>query len=544
VELQLNAGPAITHVIPSDRDAAMWLCSVLTVSLPQTDANRRPGAGRAPRTEWGFYRYMDRVFPTGLLSYVVQQAQKDRVTVSLNWEPGAVRLPIVHDPADVAWPKQYEIRNYQFDLVREALGAGRGIMWAATGSGKTGMMGMILRCLGTPRALVVVGSVSLVKQTRTELSAWLDAEVGEVSRNKRVTTPNVVVALVHSLAARAGEEWAQELLASSRVIMLDECHHCARGGKRGKDGRIAGGRWYVLAQSCTAGNRYGVSATPLKIGDPVQNCRLIGATGPVFETSISSTDLIQAGYSARPHIFFLKHHASRLPQRLKWGDELEKVPKGKKVARADRRVVTKGAYTLGIVESYARNERAAGAATDLYDMGLKVLLIVERLEHGKALHGMLTAWGVTCRFIHGGLDQDGQEARLAWLREPGARVMVSTRVLGEGTDVPDLGAVVVARGGKAFVALFQNIGRATRPKGTDDPGSCVVVFMDDDHHHYFKKHVDLLRMYLASEPGYYVAEEGQTLAQYARSVLGITATPGGPVTDQFPVGKPNHGAGE
>jgi len=532
--LGLIIGPTTVNVAPSGRDASMWLSRTLTVALPKIDVRNQYRRGRKPLTEWGFYRYLDRQFPTGLLSFVVQAAAKDGVRLGITWEPGAAILPTMHDPADV-WPAAFPARDYQLEIVREATRVGRGVMRASTGSGKTGMLAMILKCLGTPPSLVLVNAKTLVAQVRDEIARWIEAPVGEIAQGRRVLSPPVVVGLIHQVAAHAGEDWMKTFLAERRAIILDECHHVARSGRKNKQGRVASGMWYEVAMLCPAPNRYGVSATPLKVGDPVQNCRLIGATGPVFQNTVSSTELIQAGYGARPHIYFLKHNARRVPARSKYGDQLEPVPPGKKVRRVDRKVIRKGAYTLGIVESYERNVAVARAAADLYNLGLKVLLIVERREHGETLRGMLRSWKIACAYIHGGQDQLRQEERLRWLREPGPRVMVSTRVLGEGTDVPDLNAVVVARGGKAFVQLFQNIGRATRPKGdVENPGECIIVFLDDHHHKYFRKHVTLLRTYLASEPGFRVAEEGQTLDEYARAVLGIKDEGSSPVIpDQY-----------
>lgn len=824
--LKLNAGVSWTVAVTPSRPALKWLSKTLAVPLPKKDRifNRW-----APES-WPFFDTRLYRFPTGLLSFVCEQAATDGIQLELTWLSNASILPVRIRPEDVSWPTGLQPRDYQIKLVKEALASGRGILKSATASGKTAMMAMILKCLGTPKSLIVVGSVSLVRQTRDEVARWLGESVGEITSSRRVVKPDVVVALVNSLALRAHEDWAKEFLAERRVLMMDECldpatlitvprgfkplgdlrvgdlvvtpssglarvknvwssereavkyttasgrsliassqhkilgvrggklfptveaigaveslcslkfkwtaastigtrdylyglylgdghihgtvtsphlrfmysatngpilkdlifaaypdhimsincrgdysfrfdadftrefvkeysctigakagtahillsilrdsvrsvavlqglfdsdgwnngagstgidltskrltdqialvltrlgmrvrrlirckanprhadiyrvylngadrwnfinsvgfrvpskqrwlrlgmksyrgvvandlivskdalgvrrlvdieldneerlfiangfishncHHTARDSKRDKHGKIKGGQWYGLAMASGASNRYGLSATPLKLGDPVQNWRLVGATGPVFPSGISSTALIDSGYAARPYVYFLKHKARKLPARMPYQDVVRE----------------------GITENIPRNEATVGAAVDLYDQGLKVLVVVRHIAHGKLLHEMLRAQQVPCAFINGKLNQFKQEELLEWLKEPGARIMVSTSVLGEGTNVPDLDALVYAKGGKAYVSLFQNIGRPIRPKGgPDDAGSCIVIILDDHHHKHLKKHVEFLRVYLATEEGYRVAVEGQTIKEFVSSIL-------------------------
>jgi len=630
--LRLRVTANWTHVLEAGDEEIVWLARTLEVQLPPNEFWSFAG----PQSE-RFYLWEHRAFPTGLLSLVVARAKEADVDLHMDWAPGAHILPATHDPARVRWPKRFKVRAYQATLVREAMAKGRGVIRAATSAGKTGMMAMLLRCLGDkPRGLVLVGSRALVRQTRDELSAWLREDVGEVAAGRRIVGPRVIVALVPSLAARVDKGWARHLLDNAQVLLLDECLHpdtlvaCPEGerrigdlragdlvlspyrvgvpvkrvwrawkhaveyvtaggrriaasprhltlgwdrggtlavrpiaelqslaipaggpgapyrpdcivsrtaygdgpmelvdieldsrdrlfvangvvvhnchhlrivGKRGfssRKQRIKSGQWYELAMACKAPNRYGMSATPLKLGDPVQNWRLVGATGPLFGSGISSTELIQHGYAARPYILFVSHNAPRL----------------------SRRVDYKTAVRMGIVECYERNEMIASATQDLFELGLKVLVLVEQVDHGKILHDTLRARGVACAFISGRMDQVLQEQRLDWLREPGPRVMVSTRVLGEGANVPDLGAVVYARGGKSYVQLFQGIGRGVRPKGAPgNAGVCIVIIPDDHHQRHLVRHVQQLRTYLASEPGYRVGVPGQSVRDFASAVL-------------------------
>jgi superfamily II DNA or RNA helicase len=359
-----------------------------------------------------------------------------------------------------------------------------------------------------PPSLVLVGSRSLVKQTVDELSEWLGAPVGEVSSARIDLVPPVVVGLVQSLAAKSDEPWFKVLLNSRQVLMVDEVHHINNADRirkspsdglfdNGPDKKIASCMWYEIAMACPAPNRYGLSATPLKVSDPCQNWRLIGSTGPVMQSSISSSSLIQKGFAARPYTIFVPFKSPRIPKK---GNLFQDV------------------VTQGIVNCYERNVVVSSAAKSLYDLGLKVLVLVERLDHVKILESMIGSMNLPCRSIDGTMNQEKQEEVLAWVKEPGERVLVSTRILGEGTNCPDIGAVVYAPGGKAFVRLYQSIGRCIRPK-VGRPNVCIVVVPDDRHNVWLADHVEQLRLHLAAEEGYRVAEPGQSVEEFAKAVL-------------------------
>jgi superfamily II DNA or RNA helicase len=65
-------------------------------------------------------------------------------------------------------------------------------------------------------------------------------------------------------------------------------------------------------------------------------------------------------------------------------------------------------------------------------------------------------------------------------------VVVSTAILDEGVDVPNINAVVYARGGKSIRKLLQGIGRGLRKK--DDGSSLKFYDFIDNTSGYLLKH--------------------------------------------------------
>jgi superfamily II DNA or RNA helicase len=505
--ISLLVNSQYTEIATDTEEELLWLYRTLSVDIPETN----PGYGSARYKSAQFSFLRDNKFPTGLLSYLLDQSQKDQLPVNLTWGASASVLSPSVDVRSYRFPPPFVPRENQLLLVEEALSAGRGVICAATAAGKTGMMAQIIRGLGVPPSLVMVGSRSLVEQTKDEISAWLGEAVGEFSSNRLILEPPVVVGLVQSMAARSQEPWFQEFLNTRKVLLADECHHVAKAATFRRNGKaitkISQGVWFEIAMACPAPNRYGVSATPLKMDDPVQNFRLVGATGPMFKNRVTSTDLIAAGFAARPYVFFGKFNTKRLSAKY-----VKSMATGYGPSAAYQ-----AAVRLGIVECKERNELVADAAETLLANGLKVLVMVEQVDHGTEVEKLLRLRGLPVAYINGTQPQQKQEELLAWLREPSPRIMVSTRVLGEGVNVPNIGAVVFACAGKAFIKLIQTIGRAIRIAPGKD--RCVIFIPEDQHNTYLEKHCAKMRLYLASEPGYRIASPGQKLSDFVKAVI-------------------------
>ena len=484
--MNLLAGPAWTLLVNPTVDEVEWLGKALTVE--EVD----PGA-YIKYKKHVFLRRDSYKFPTGLLSHVVAMASSQNAQVNIEWIHEAYNLPRVN-PLPEAFGNGLTPRPYQVAITDAAVKAGRGIVKAATASGKTGIMAMILHALGIPKSLVLVPSRSLVRQTREELEEWLGVEIGELSAKRRILGPSVLVALVPSMAARLQEPWCMEILRTRRALLLDECHHVRIGGIGTTS---SGGQWFRIAQMCMAAVRFGFSATPLKPGDVLQNWRLTGATGPLLGEGISASALVEGGFAARPYIFYLKYSKPRILYRMKYVE----------------------ARDAGITRCGSRNGAILNAVKVCVAQGLKTLVLVEHVEHGKILHEALELeTGMETRFLSGALDQDQQEAGLAWFKAPGPKVAVATRILGEGTNIKDVDAVVLACGGKSYVRIMQAMGRGMRKSGK---AAMLFIDLDDrESHRYLRKHCEERRAHFSREASYRVAVEGQDLGEFIRVVFG------------------------
>jgi len=129
-----------------------------------------------------------------------------------------------------------------------------------------------------------------------------------------------------------------------------------------------------------------------------------------------------------------------------------------------------------------RNTIIAGVVNDLVmDDDLQVYIHVERINHGQILSLM-----IDCPFISGKDSTYKRQRVLKAFKQGRLRAMVST-LLGEGVDIPEMDAIVLAHGLKTSIGTIQKIGRALRVRKDKDE-AIIVDFIDKGP--YIAKHFE------------------------------------------------------
>jgi superfamily II DNA or RNA helicase len=158
------------------------------------------------------------------------------------------------------------------------------------------------------------------------------------------------------------------------------------------------------------------------------------------------------------------------------------------------------AYQLGIQECEDRNRQIVEHARKAIEHGLPVMILVQRTAHGKLLKELLDPHGKTV-FIRGENDQNERKHALDRLKDGRVKVLIGTTILDVGVDVPAVGMVILAGGGKAEVALRQRIGRGLRAKKAG-PNICFVVDFDDGLNLHLREHARQRRSIVEATSGF------------------------------------------
>jgi superfamily II DNA or RNA helicase len=334
-----------------------------------------------------------------------------------------------------------DLRPYQQQAVEAAVEAGRGVVVAPTGAGKT-VIGCGIIAAHDTRALILVHSRDLAEQWVDRVRQFLGVEAGLVGYGKRRKgeagdEARVVVASLQTLARRSWHElhaWG----APFGVVIQDEAHHAPA---RTFCGVLAGLR---------GRHRYGLTATPEREDGLTP---WMGASlGPTV-AQVDHRVLESAGRVLRPEI--RSWYAPEVDL-----DDMEAHERARALA-----------------EDATRNGGIATEARLLVGRGHVVLALVQLVDHAHDLAELLVEAGLDAVALVGDVKPRDRAAILDRMRAGRVDVVVATSLADEGLDVPRVSAVMLTAPTRNVGRTLQRIGRALRPH--DDAPDPVVVDVVD-----------------------------------------------------------------
>ena len=267
---------------------------------------------------------------------------------------------------------------------------------------------------------------------------------------------------------QAAREETLEFLKCIGFLCLEEAHE------------VSGNGFFELCNSMpNAHYRLALTATPFMKDSEEANMRLMAVTGTIG-IKVSEKDLIDRGILAKP--FF-------------------KIVPSKKPENVIRGTAWQAAYERGIMNNVGRNMQIVAEIAEARRYGLTAIILVQRTKHGEVLNKLLETVGVKVEFIQGENDQTARQAALNRLGRSEIDVLIGTSILDVGVDVPSVGMVILAGGGKAEVAQRQRIGRGLRAKKLG-PNVCYIVDFDDLWNNHTAGHSRERRRIIESTPGF------------------------------------------
>jgi superfamily II DNA or RNA helicase len=416
------------------------------------------------------YRRQSGTLPGGLTARTGARLQELGVDVDIE---DRSQPPLVEPQLVGGQLTNIDLRPYQEDACNRAEAAKRGVFDAATGTGKTEIMAEMIRRLAC-RSLIIVASRDLAWQTIRRFQGT-DREAARLAFPNAdpehlygivgddVESPGLITAALYQTLVRrlmpvclrcgaAGEldqrtcdvkkglrrcsgeldftesEVTREWLATFDALHLDECH------------RSTAKTWWPVVNCIPAYWRFGYSATPTK-SDPITELKLTGATGEIFY-SFKAKEAIEEGWLTEPFVVTV---APKFP--LLDDEEMRYID----------------VYRDGIADHVKRNRLIAEIAQGTSEgWGVPTLILVAWSEQGRNIKRALREIDVRAEFISG---TDSTEKRLAVmeaLQDGRITCAISTTIFDEGVNVPEIGALILAGGGKARHKVIQRIGRGLR----------------------------------------------------------------------------------
>ena len=380
-------------------------------------------------------------FPTGLLPKVVNFLQELDVKLEITDErTNNYTIPEIHSPYEIGEGKM--LRDYQVETINiiansNVLGIPfyRGVVNIATNGGKTviaeGLINELYSQLKKNKGvlLFVTHSKEIANQTQKSIENDLGIRTGFIGDGKWEVKP-VTIAITTTMYSRLkrGKDEFQELKERVVAVIVDESHHGTSVSHQ-----------EVLNNFVKCSIRIGLTGTVDK-SNPVNEMKLYSVTGPILK-KISNDYLIDKGVSAKPICLMFQVSQPDL-------DNLE----------------YQDSYTYGIVENEFRHDVIYDICDKETQSGNKVLILVERLEHGQNLEEVLKPLQKEVYFTNGQLSSVDRENYLEMLKTGKLDILIASNILDEGVDVSGINAVIYARGMKSMRKLLQGIGRGLRLK--------------------------------------------------------------------------------
>lgn len=479
--LQIAANAVHARILGASRETEIDILNMLSFEVEQAPGSRGRGNGWDGRSS--LFDMSKKCFPAGFVHMVGRVLEQRGHRVQYIVKPLPKPLgpePGTFDPMGWGFTERYE---YQPESIRRLLKYGRGIVRVATGGGKSRIAQLAYNAIQRP-TLFLTTRVALMDQMKDGFENDSGVKCGIIGDGIFEPRRGMNVAMVQTLAARLRDpnpddspekQEKQRQIQRRTLAFLSYVEFVI-----GEEAHEVGGNYLLIMNLCkNALYRMALTATPFMRADEEANMTLQGAFGSLI-IEITEAELIAKGILAKPYF-------KTLP-----------TPEVELLRRSTR---WPSCYDMGIVNSKPRNEMILKEALRAKEYKLPTMVLIQRQNHGRELLAMFTKAGLNAVFLFGETDQTARKYALNSLRTGGIDVIIGSTIMDVGVDVPALGLVIIAGGGKAEIQYRQRIGRGLREKKTG-PNICFFVDFDDRVNSTLLKHAITRQAILKATPGF------------------------------------------
>jgi superfamily II DNA or RNA helicase len=343
------------------------------------------------------------------------------------------------------------LRYYQEEILAQLEKHPRGIIEAATGSGKTLIIKHLIAMKGL-RTLVVVPSSNILDIFDEQLTELFGTDnVGIITGGRKETFKPITVATYQSLP-KIPPEWFKNI----EMLITDEFHHSSAD------------TLYELNtnQFKDIYFRYGFTATNYRNDSSDMSLKAI-MSDVIYDYPFDKA--IAEGYLA-PINFVIYKYNNPYKQKT-WRDE--------------------NSYALVKNEEY--NFKIKGIAEKLDANDISTLIFVNEIEHGETLQELIP----NSMFITGKWSKKTNKDILERFNKKEFNVLIGTSVIGEGVDTVPAQVGIIASGFKADSEVVQKIGRLLR-KHEAKKSSVLIDFTNSGTkylNNHFEERLEIYKRY-------------------------------------------------
>jgi len=321
----------------------------------------------------------------------------------------------------------------QEEAINTMLSTNRGVIHYPTGSGKTVIFIGFLSLFPTVNSLIIVNTQDLLFQTFDVANEVFPGEVGVIG-NGKVEPNKITIATIQTLKDLNLEEFGKQI----GIVIVDEAHHTSSFSKPFVRYTKDEGSYAKVLSQILAPIRFGFTGSLPYI--PEAKMALEGYIGPVI----------------------IAKKAIDIDRLAKIKVRLKKLPITNSIT--DVKMKYHNVYQMGVVYNSRRTRTVIEDAKKLVEEKRTVLIFVTLVEHGKNILAFAKRWYPELKiiFVWAGIaGKDRNDIKKAF-NEGKYEIVIADAVWKEGVDIPTLGAMINAAGGKSEIVTIQNAGRGLR----------------------------------------------------------------------------------
>lgn len=367
----------------------------------------------------------------------------------------------------------FQVRDYQMDLVSASLDKYSSLIVSSTGSGKTSVMTLVALLLKDQRILVINNQNFILRQIYERFLAMGikedDIGTGTTDLSKRIV---IISSQTSYNRIKEGNEEYLNYLKTVDTIICDECAHFQSIS-----------HFALLFYTTNLKHLIGYTATPYKNPtDPYNNTDDLVTIGFFGEPAAEYTmnDSISNNNIAQPYSYYInyKNYPIECPP------------------NTDFFLM----YKKCIVHNKARNYAGVELIKYLNQKNIKTLVLFREVKrHGLPIMKQLRQIGVPALFLQGGdkiheydknLKLHSKKGNVDDIKEAlqnGYNIVLASQVMDEGVDITSFQAGVLFTGGKSPIKIIQQTGRVSRAKSNGENIALIVDFNDSGVNSMFSR---------------------------------------------------------
>jgi len=368
-------------------------------------------------------------------------------------------------------------REHQIRIVDACLKVDRGIVRAATGSGKSLCVAMLVAKINKPSIIYVIG-LDLLDQFHKLFSKLFDEPIGYIG-DGTCDIQRITIASIWSIGSALkikdvvdedcnDEKEVNESQRAKILAMLKRAKlHCYDESHVVTTDTIG-----EIYKNIDPEYIYGFSGTPFR--DDNSDLLINGILGEQI-INVSASELIKLDLLAAPLIKF--YTVPKMPVSNNY----------------------QSAYKEYIAENDVRNNMIVKLSVDLIGKKYTPLILFKQIRHGEILFDKLQDAGIRCAMLYGNDDLNKRNEIKQQIVDKVIDLIVASTIFDIGLDLPQLNALILASGGKSSIRALQRIGRVIRAM----PGKKYAAVVDFyDQVKFFKSHSKIRYKIYGAEDGF------------------------------------------